>query len=318
MTATEREKDIYGDKVEILSRSPEYTVFRLTEKDGDVVMTCYHVFDGIDLIYNDVHTQSCIAEKSNTVKIMQINHCREGRIECSFKKEYLYLEPGDMSISSTENADHDSYFPTGHYHGITISIDVEHAPDCLSCFLDDVNVRPSALAEKFCKTKLCYVSRSEECFEHIFSELYSVQDGIKRGYFKIKVLELLLFLSGMEVDEAASEKRCYTESQVLLAKRTCQFIAAHLGERITIEKLSELFHVSPTQLKNCFKGVYGMSVYSYIRSQKMLAASHLLKTTDCTVLDIGNRFGYDNGSKFAKAFKAVMGMTPNEYRNEKV
>ena len=42
----------------------------------------------------------------------------------------------------------------------------------------------------------------------------------------------------------------------------------------------------------------------------------MLQHSDSTVLEIAGRFGYDNGSKFAAAFKDVMGMTPNEYRSE--
>lgn len=316
MTATEKEKSFYGESVEILSQNEDCTVYRIPEKDGDVIMTSYHVFDGINLIYNDIHTQSCLIENNEVGHILQINHCAEGRIECGFNNEYLYLESGDMSVSCKKNAGHDSYFPTSHYHGITISIDAQHAPQCLSCFLDDVNVSPSALIEKFCGDGKCFVDRSADYIEHIFSELYSVRDSIRKGYFKVKILELLLFLSGMDANSSETEKRYYTPSQVALAKRTCKFIASHLSERITIEQLATLFHVSTTQLKNCFKGVYGMSVYAYIRSQKMLAASHLLKTTDYTVLDVGNRFGYDNGSKFAKAFRDVMGMTPNEFRTD--
>lgn len=313
---TDIEKQIYGNQLKILSQNDDCTVYRIAKDDGDIVMTSYCVFDGIHLIYNDVHTQSFLSKMSGTGEILQINHCLEGRIEYSIKEnEFMYLEHSDMSMGCTTDG-HNLYFPTGHYHGITILIDVKRAPDCLSCILDDVDVRPSSLVKKFCSGNRCYVSRSEDCFEHIFSELYSVRDSIRKGYFKVKVLELLLFLSGMEIDNEKAEKRCYTKSQVQLAKRTSQFIASHLDEKITIDKLSSMFHVSPTQLKNCFKGVFGMSVYAYIRTQKMSVASQLLKTTDYTVLDIASRFGYGNGSKFSKAFKDVIGMTPNEYRSE--
>ena len=47
----------------------------------------------------------------------------------------------------------------------------------------------------------------------------------------------------------------------------------------------------------------------------MQAAGLMLQHSDSTVLEIAGRFGYDNGSKFAAAFKDVMGMTPNEYRS---
>ena len=46
------------------------------------------------------------------------------------------------------------------------------------------------------------------------------------------------------------------------------------------------------------------------------AAALMLKQTDHTVLDVAGRFGYDNGSKFAKAFRDVMGMSPKEYRQK--
>ena len=40
----------------------------------------------------------------------------------------------------------------------------------------------------------------------------------------------------------------------------------------------------------------------------------LLRETDRTVLDIACQFGYDNASKFARAFRDVIGVSPREYR----
>lgn len=43
----------------------------------------------------------------------------------------------------------------------------------------------------------------------------------------------------------------------------------------------------------------------------------MLEYTDKTVLDIAIEHGYDNGSKFASAFRSVKGINPAQYRNEK-
>lgn len=75
--------------------------------------------------------------------------------------------------------------------------------------------------------------------------------------------------------------------------------------------------ISQTLIKNCFKGVYGIPLYTYIREQKMQAAALLLCKSDCTILEIAERCGYDNGSKFAASFRTVIGMTPGEYRTMK-
>ncbi len=88
----------------------------------------------------------------------------------------------------------------------------------------------------------------------------------------------------------------------------------HVSDKITLEQLSAIFHVSGTSIKNSFRAVYGVSVYSHIRTQKMQMAAQFLLQSDDTVLEIAGQFGYENASKFSSAFKDVMGMTPNEYR----
>lgn len=110
-------------------------------------------------------------------------------------------------------------------------------------------------------------------------------------------------------------RRPLPPAQVHLAEEISAYLSAHMDRHTTIKELGEIFHVSPTQIKTCIKNVYGMSVYAFARSRKMHAASRLLRHSDATVLEIAGRFGYDNGSKFAKAFRDVIGMTPAEYRN---
>ena len=47
----------------------------------------------------------------------------------------------------------------------------------------------------------------------------------------------------------------------------------------------------------------------------VIGAAELLRQTNRTVLDIAGQFGYDNASKFAKAFRDVIGVSPREYRS---
>ena len=318
MIVTEREKCIYGRNVEIVSRESDCTVYRLADETGEITMTSYSVFPGIELIYNNVHMQSRIKEDAKPASIFEINHCREGRIECEFEDEFLYLTPGDLAIACRSNTGHGSYFPLSHYYGISIIIDIEKTPKCLSCFLDDVDVEPENLMKKFSTGSKCYVQRSNASIEHIFSELYSVPDDIKKGYFKIKILELLLFLSGMDLQQDLARSRYVSASQVILAKKVCRYMTDHMYDRVTLEELTQIFHFSGTQIKNSFKAVYGTSVYAYIRGQKMQAAAIMLRDTQLSILEIAGRFGYDNGSKFAKAFCDVIGVTPSEYRRREV
>jgi AraC-like DNA-binding protein len=50
----------------------------------------------------------------------------------------------------------------------------------------------------------------------------------------------------------------------------------------------------------------------------MNAAAVMLRQTNESVISIALDLGYDNASKFASAFKDVMGKTPSEYRKDMV
>jgi AraC-like DNA-binding protein len=313
--AKENNRYVYGNDAVLVSDDGWCEVWKYENDCGEAVITGYNVLPGVSLAYNDIHLSSGQIERTVPDKILEINHCREGRIECELNDEFFYLAPGDFSIARKMSTGRLSYFPLSHYHGITILIDTEHAPKCLSCLLADVDVNPDELSRKFCGNDGCYIARSKPYIAHIFSELYSVPESIQKGYFKVKILELLLYLSGMEPANECVERSAYSQNQTDLAKSVCQYLTEHMDDRITLAQLSDIFHISGTQIKNSFKGVYGVSVYAYIRTQKMHSAALMLRHTKRSVIDIAGSFGYDNASKFASAFKNVIGMTPNEYRN---
>ena len=293
--------------------TPEKTIRRIHGKGGDIVETAYSVFPGIELVYSDAHAQEgALAGPGDDV--LEISHCKEGRTEFRSGSGFYYLAPGDLSVAVYRGEGRHDFFPTGHYHGVTVRIHIAQAPECLSCLMDDVNVRPAVLAEKLCADR-CFITRSSPHIEHVFSELYCVPEGIRKGYFKVKVLELLLFVSALDAAQEQDARHFSSGAQLDLARRVSEYLTANMDTKITLDALSRHFLVSPGQIKSSFQSVYGMSAYAYIRTQRMQGAAELLKNTDRTVLDIAMEFGYDNASKFAKAFRDIMGASPMEYRS---
>lgn len=308
----------YG-MIQTVEHCESFSIYRSQDSTGDCEVTVYHVFSGIELVYYDVHMQSCDINLAKGREMLIITHCQEGRIEFEYKNgEYLYLASGDLSIQkNTENIRH-RYCPLSHYHGVSVAIDMNRVPRCFSCILDDVFVSPEELEMKFCSEKPYSIMRENISIEHIFSELYSVPENIRKGYHKVKVLELLLFLSGLEYKGESEERRYFSRSQVTAAKEAKKYLLAHLDEHITITELADMLGISSTSLKICFKGVYGDTINGYITNCKMQKAALLLKNTDKSVLEIAGIVGYNNGSKFAGAFRRVMNKSPNEYRKSLV
>lgn len=275
------------------------------------------VFPGIELVYRD-GTAGGAAEGTigyGSGGLMGICHCREGRMEWEDSGGFRYAEQGDLLIARLGGGFRDCRFPEGRYRGISVLLDVDRAPRCLSCYLEDVAVCPRALERKFCSGRDCCIVRANPSVEHIFSEMYAVPEEIRKGYLKIKVLEVLLFLSALDVGQEGTGQRTVTKSQADLARQVECYLVSHMESRVTLEQLAGRFHVSETYIRSCFKNVYGVSVGSFIRARKMESAASMLEHTDKSVLEIAGIHGYDNGSKFAGAFREVMGMTPKDYRS---
>ena len=97
-------------------------------------------------------------------------------------------------------------------------------------------------------------------------------------------------------------------------KAVASYITEDLTAHHTIEQLSQKFEISTTALKKCFRGVYGTSVYSYLRTYRLQVAQKLLLETELSVTEIANKIGYENPNKFTSAFKETYGSSPTEFR----
>ena len=111
--------------------------------------------------------------------------------------------------------------------------------------------------------------------------------------------------------------RKYTKSQAELAEQASTYMLEHMDKKITIYEISEMLHVSQTQLKNSFRNYYGESVYKYIRSRKMQLAATMLAEGQLSIMEIAGIYGYENCSKFAAAFRKEYGLSPSSYRKQR-
>ncbi len=313
MRPTQSEISYYGEKAEVYRPDKGYNVYTLREDSGYVKMTSYDVFDGISVVYNDVHLTYCETDIVPPRDILQINHCRRGRIEFSFtKNDYLYVSEGDVIINLRQNEEKFSYFPLGSYYGITVIIDLNKAGKEVERFIGNIDL--NELKEKLCGDDSFTLIRGERRFEHIFSELYDVPEKLRDGYFRVKVMELILFLSGIERKTKEYKQVYFQKKQVEKIKEIKKYITDNVSEHITLGELSDRFDISLTTLKTCFKGVYGVSVYSFAKEYKMQAAAEMLIKTDKSILEIAQSVGYSNGGKFSRAFEERFGVLPREYR----
>jgi AraC-like DNA-binding protein len=307
-----------GKNVTLVCKDTQCAVFNVQDKTGEGTMTMYDIFPGVMVQYNDFHMERCFSGFHPGRDMFCVDHCREGRIEWEIDGSgYLYVESGDVKIDNRDHHVHEFGFPLSHYHGITVGFILDEVEQ-LSNILEGLTFDIPAMKRKFCLADRPFIMRASASIEHIFSELYSLPEQARIPYLKIKVLELLLFLDMLEKPDDGLERPYFYKTHVDKVKAIRTFLIENLDQRYTLEELSERFDFPLTAMKLCFKGVYGDSVYAYMKTYRMNAAAFMLRQSDDNVCDIANRVGYENAAKFTTAFKSVKGMTPAEYRKSPV
>lgn len=292
------------------------TIYKMNCNDGLGLMTVYKVFTGIELVYNEFEATTCLCNLPVYENIIEINHCKEGREECKLLDgSFLYMGEGDLSINMMSNHADTFSFPLNHYKGISVVIYMDEIVNEIPQILKDVNIDIYNLKEKFFTHNKYFIMRAKDKIEHIFSELYSVPESVQKAYFKLKVLELLVFLSITDTSEE-KEREYYCNEQVEGIKQIKKFITENLQDRYTIEELAKMYCISPTTLKTYFKGIYGTSIATYIKEYRIKKAAISLRQTKNSIADVSLSVGYESQSKFAAAFKKIMGISPLEYRKK--
>ena len=291
-------------------------VVEVAGSDGEGVMTAYQVLDGIHLIYNDFHMTEFSSDRGNVVPMLCISHCREGRMEMRADNGAAhYMEKGDLRIENRYYHRGSCYFPLSHYHGIIISFEEPRASESLRREMPGFAFDLQALIDKFCAEDKPFVIRGEESVEHLFQQLYQLPGRVPREYFKVKVLELLVYLSGMELAPYKVDRPYFYNRQIEKVRAIHAFITSDLSRNDTLEELSERFDISLTAMKQCFKSTYGSPVYTYLKKYRMRKAAELLvMRPELRVSEIGAMVGYESPSKFTAAFHQLMNETPLQYR----
>lgn len=149
---------------------------------------------------------------------------------------------------------------------------------------------------------------------NLFSEIYCVPEQIKKSYYKIKVMEILLFLFALDTTKEKIENRYFNKNLVAKVKEIHQYMLNHIDEKLTIACLADKHQISATNLKKYFKEIYGLSIYAYLKEKRIQKAAELLRETNHEIGKIAGMVGYDNASKFSNSFKSIMGINPSEYK----
>ncbi|MCD2491512.1 AraC family transcriptional regulator [Lacrimispora sp. NSJ-141] len=97
-------------------------------------------------------------------------------------------------------------------------------------------------------------------------------------------------------------------------QRAVEYIENHLNENIGLGDVSRETGYSYYHMTRLFSSVLGESVGRYINRRRLYNASEKLIHSDQRIIDIAFGCGFESPEAFSRAFKAVFGSSPVDYR----
>ena len=253
---------------------PRTVVF--SNETGSGSMPICPLLPGAELYYNDMHLVSFDEAPVLARNVIEINHCRVGRYECSFgENSCCYLAAGDFAVCAAARKKSSSCFPLRHYHGITILLDLDAVSPEMRSQMEWYGVNLNAIRQYICTENRCCILRSAPVVAHVFSELYTAHAVPDTGYLRLKVMELLHILS-----------RLKDRDDVLNV-----FIHGDMPEKI--QRISRLYHVSEQEAVKLIADTdkRRMTNYNFYTEQKWGKASNYTLSLNSSQL------GYDRCEK---------------------
>ncbi len=95
------------------------------------------------------------------------------------------------------------------------------------------------------------------------------------------------------------------------------YIHSNLNKQLKISELSKIEKISESAYRKEFKCFTGMSPLEYIIGQRIDNSKSLLETTNLSVFEISQRYGFRDVYYFSKLFKKKTGLSPAMYRKQR-
>jgi AraC-like DNA-binding protein len=250
--------------------------------------------------------------------VLEINYCKSGRIGWEMHNgNKVFLGHGDFSIHTMKTcAASKITLPLGFYEGLTISLDTKVLAKKAPALFIESKIDIEDVYKKFCENEPVSSFAGNEESEAIFKYFYDQPAELQNAYYKLKILEIVLYLLKLEPQATKPLDELHSE-QAELVREIHDFMFKNMGQRFTIEELSKKYLLNPTTLKSVFKTIYGDSVASHIKKHRLEYAAKELLNSEKSLSEISLEIGYENQSKFTAAFKEQYNFTPREYRKEK-
>lgn len=237
------------------------------------------------------------------------------RVILNGSERELVVSKGDIIIYRATEELKNAFFNSDNLESITLDI-----------YLDKFNKNLFKLASKdkvlkwdnkvlnILDNRQFSIGKSNSEIDRITNYIVKAEVNDIEKYLRFKVMVFQLFLSVLDLKSKNfqnSRKMIDFEKKVFEIKKS-------IGEydflnMPSVKELCSKLGISYYQIKEIFEEIEGMSLSKYIQKLKMEYAKKLIEKNELSIIEIAYEVGYENPSKFSKAFKNYFGILPSKY-----
>lgn len=166
-------------------------------------------------------------------------------------------------------------------------------------------------SETFLTPSLSYYKDISECIRQIDLLCGTRPEGYQLG---VKGLLFQFFFLLVSNQTKTGDVSAFRTKSLEKMKTILKYVEEHYDETITVDDMATLVYYSKSHFMKFFKAHMGTGFIEYLNDYRLTMAERLLRTSECSVLDIAVRSGFDNLSYFNRIFKRKYGQSPGKWR----
>ncbi len=112
-----------------------------------------------------------------------------------------------------------------------------------------------------------------------------------------------------------ADENAATDPDAVVVSAAKRLIADNLAKLPSLNEIARNVGTYREKLSQLFRAHTGMTVFAFIREERIRRGEQLLRETDIDVQDIALLIGFNNAGNFATAFRERMGITPSAFRH---
>jgi AraC-like DNA-binding protein len=146
---------------------------------------------------------------------------------------------------------------------------------------------------------------------------------LKSAYFRTRVLTGRQYGTILRLLAIFAEHLATVSNQMLLIEANAEspvittarrFIAAHLGDKLSLGDVARAVHMSPCYFSKFFHHATGLAFMEFVARARVESAKQLLLNAHIRISEAAYTAGFQSLSQFNRVFHRIVGETPSRYR----